>query len=112
MTAKQRLTLRISPGLWRLVPGQLTQERTASLSMLEGFGRLPWSPPVYPRHTDTFGETWQTGLENMFLPLSFSYLIALPTKAEGLTVQFLFRNLIAEEQGDGAISNPFCWDCL
>lgn len=48
----------------------------------------------------------------MFLPLSFSYLLALPTKPEGLTVQFLFRNLIAEEQGDGAISNPFCWDCL
>lgn len=81
MTAKQRLTLRISPRPLEAVPGQLTQERTASLSILEGFGRLSWSPPVYPRHTDTFWEMWQTGPENMFLPLSFSYLTRPPNKA-------------------------------
>lgn len=112
MTAKQRLDTQDLPrpleaGAWSAYPGE-----NSSLSILEGFGQLSWSPPVYPRHTGTFGETWQTGLENMFLPLSFSYLVTLPTKPEGLTVQFLFRNLIAEEQGDGAISNPFCWGCL
>lgn len=109
MTAKQRLTLRISPGLWRL--GLVSFPRREQ-HLSQYWRALAGCPGHLLCTPGTLILSGKPGKQDWRIPLSFSYLLALPAKPEGLTVQFLFRNLIAEEQGDGAISNPFCWDCL